>query len=235
MGRGRQFVPSVSPDGSWFAHRGCESASVHRTCDTSTGSMLNAPFNEPSRPAPPPENFRSKTMINYKISNVFSEHDNRHSFQDHGVYFGDGRTDRTLGKKLILPDMRLHHTDNVFLKHNDRKPVEFDLHTSYGKAFTGQPTVHPPVHRRFPKRYKPPSTGSVKIDTRTTDWYKAPEVPFRTPTQVLATSQEPFLKHNPWQYSYHGMRQIYPHYDRKEKPIVKNEFNRYGAAFITGS
>lgn len=28
-------------------------------------------------------------QINYKISNVFSEHDNRHSFQDHGVYFGD--------------------------------------------------------------------------------------------------------------------------------------------------
>lgn len=131
--------------------------------------------------------------------------------------------------------MRLHHTDNVYLKHNDRKPINFDLNTSYGKAFTGQSTTQPPVHRRFPKRYKPPSTGPAKLDTRTTDWYKPPEVPFRTPTQVLATSQEPFLKHNPWQYSYHGMKQIYPQYDRKEQPIVNNQFNRYGAAFVTGS
>lgn len=235
MGRGRKCVPSVSPDGSWFVHRGCESAGFSRTCDTSTGSMLLAPFSDSAKPAPPPEPFRSKTMINYKISNVFSEHDNRHSFQDHGVYFGDGRSDRTLGRRLILPDLRLHHTDNVFLKHNDRNPVNFDLNTSYGLTYQGKPTDQPPAHRRFPKRYKPPSSGPAKLETKTTDWHQPPDVPFKTATQVLATSQEPFLRHNPWKYSYHGMRHIYPPYDRNNKPLVQNEFNKYGAAFVTGS
>lgn len=28
-------------------------------------------------------------QLNYKTSNKFSMHDNRHAFQDHGVYFGD--------------------------------------------------------------------------------------------------------------------------------------------------
>ncbi|XP_076104357.1 uncharacterized protein LOC143073021 isoform X3 [Mytilus galloprovincialis] len=173
--------------------------------------------------------------INYKISNVFSEHDNRHSFQDHGVYFGDGRYDRTLGRKLILPDLRLHHTDNVYLKHNDRVPVNFDLNTSYAVTYQGKPTGEPPVHRRFPKRYKPPSTGPAKLETKTTDWHRSPEVPYKTAMQVMATSQEPFAKHNSWKYSYNGMRRIYPQYDRKEQPVVKNEFNKYGAAFVTGS
>lgn len=235
MGRGRQFVPSVDPDGSWFVHRGSSSAKLERTCDTSTGSMMNAQFVEPGKPAPPPEPFRAKTMINYKISNVFSEHDNRHSFQDHGVYFGDGRYDRTLGRKLILPDLRLHHTDNVYLKHNDRVPVNFDLNTSYAVTYQGKPTGEPPVHRRFPKRYKPPSTGPAKLETKTTDWHRSPEVPYKTAMQVMATSQEPFAKHNSWKYSYNGMRRIYPQYDRKEQPAVKNEFNKYGAAFVTGS
>ena len=234
MGRGRKCVPSVEPDGSWFVHRGCESAGMDRTCNTSTGVMMMAPFGGPSKPAPPPEPFRSKTMINYRISNVFSEHDNRHSFQDHGVYFGDGRSERTLGKRIMMPDLRLHHTNNVYLKHNDRKPVNFDLNTSYGLTYQGKPTGEPPVHRRFPKKYKSPNSGPAKLETKTTDWHQPPEVPYKTGTQVLATSQEPFLKHNAWKYSYHGMRQIYPPYDRNNQPIVQNEFNKYGAAYITG-
>lgn len=28
-------------------------------------------------------------QINYRTANKFSEHDNRHAFQDHGVYFGN--------------------------------------------------------------------------------------------------------------------------------------------------
>lgn len=46
-----------------FVHRGSSSAKLERTCDTSTGSMMNAQFVEPGKPAPPPEPFRAKTMV----------------------------------------------------------------------------------------------------------------------------------------------------------------------------
>ncbi|XP_048746081.1 uncharacterized protein LOC125658732 isoform X2 [Ostrea edulis] len=173
--------------------------------------------------------------INYRTSNKFSEHDNRNAFQDHGVYFGSGRDERTLGRKITLPELRLHHSEKTFLKHHSRNPVDADLNTNYRVAYIGQPTEHPPVHRRFARKYKEPETGSIKLQTTTTDWYKPPEVPHRTSTRVLAVSQEPFPKHNPWKYSNHGMRDIYPPYERNAKPIVNNQFNKYGAAFAAVS
>lgn len=99
----------------------------------------------------------------------------------------------------------------------------------------GQPAENPPVHRRFPRKYRAPEPGSFKLQTSTTNWYQAPDVPFRTPTHVLAVSQEPFPKHNPWKYSNHGMRDIYPPYERNAKQLVDNQFNKYGAAFATAS
>ncbi|KAJ8317046.1 hypothetical protein KUTeg_004950 [Tegillarca granosa] len=139
--------------------------------------------------------------------------------------------DRSLGRKIILPDLRLHHTEKEFLKHHGKTVVDRDLHTTYGTSFTGNQTTSAPVYRRFAKVYKQPSGGAVKLDTTTTDQFKSPDVPYRTPTHVLAISQEPFLKHNAWKYSNHGLRKIYPPYDRKNEPLVNNEFNRYGAAF----
>lgn len=237
MGRGRRFAPSSAKEGIWFNHRGCESAGGHRTAATSTGVMLIAPFDSENeaRPRPPPAPFRSKTEINYKTSNKFSEHDNRNAFQDHGVYFGDGRDDRTQGRKIVLPDLRLHHTEDYFLKHFGRSAVDRDLHTTYGTSYIGNGTEQPPVYRRFPKQYKSPQNGPLVLDTSTTHWFQHPEVPHKTPTHVLAVSQEPFLKHNAWKYSNHGLRKIYPPYERNNEPLVNNEFNRYGAAFTVGT
>ncbi|XP_060065011.1 uncharacterized protein LOC132545350 [Ylistrum balloti] len=248
MGRGRRFAPSSAKEGIWFNHRGSESAGGNRTAATSTGVMLTAPFDSENeaRPQPPPGPFRSKTelddaesfcsdKINYKTSNRFSEHDNRNAFQDHGVYFGDGRDDRTQGRKIILPDLRLHHTETCFLKHFGRSAVDRDLQTTYGNSFTGTPTEKPPVHRRFPKQYRTPKSGPIKLNTTTPHWFTEPDVPHKTPTQVLAVSQEPFLKHNAWKYSNHGLRKIYPPYNRKTEPLINNEFNRYGAAFTVGT
>ncbi|XP_061171785.1 testis-expressed protein 36-like [Saccostrea echinata] len=237
MARGRQFAPSPASDGKWFVHRGSESAYGERKCLTSTGIMLAAPFGQEAetKPAPPPPPFRSKTEINYKTANKFSEHNNRHAFQDHGVYFGNGKDERTLGRKITLPELRLHHTEKTFLKHHSRNPVDADLNTNYRVSYLGQPTENPPAHRRFARKYRAPETGSIKLQTSTTDWHKSPDVPYRTPTHVLAVSQEPFPKHNPWKYSNHGMRDIYPPYERSTKPLVNNQFNKYGAAFAAAS
>lgn len=48
-----------------FVHRGAESAHGERRTNTSTGVMLAAPFapEAESRPAPPPQPFRSKTEV----------------------------------------------------------------------------------------------------------------------------------------------------------------------------
>ena len=59
------FCLHVSYFSLQFAHRGCESAKLDRTCDTSTGEMLTAPFVGPTKPAHPPEPFRAKTMVRF--------------------------------------------------------------------------------------------------------------------------------------------------------------------------
>ena len=151
------------------------------------------------------------------------------------IFIFQGKDERCLGRKITLPDLRLHHTEKSFLKHHSRDPVDADLNTNYRVAYLGQPTEKPPVHRRFPRKYQTPATGSQQLQTTTTSWYRSPDVPFRTPTHVLAVSQEPFPKHNPWKYSNHGMRDIYPPYERNAKPLIDNQFNKYGAAFAAAS
>ena len=129
-----------------------------------------------------------------------------------------GRDTRYLGKRLTAGDHRQHYTDKEYLKHNacDNKIY----HTSYVDNFQGVPTLEPPKHRRFPKVHKEGVAGDAKLSTTTTSWHRSPEVPYKTPTHVLAVSQEPFLKHNSWKYSNHGLSKCYPPYDRvnKEKP-----------------
>ncbi|KAK3590265.1 hypothetical protein CHS0354_041343 [Potamilus streckersoni] len=174
-----------------------------------------------------------KHPINYKSSNKFSEHDNRHSFQTHGVYFGDGKDSRQLGRRNINADMRIHHTEKDFFKHNGIEVTEYDYRTTYGNSFIGDPTPNPPTFRRFRKSLPPPKTARFPNDTTVTDWFQPPIVPFRTPTHVLAISQEPFLKHNAWKYSNHSLKNVYPPYETRSEPLVKNTFNKYGAAFRT--
>ncbi|XP_041370681.1 uncharacterized protein LOC121384374 [Gigantopelta aegis] len=197
--------------------------------------MLAAPFNEETsvKPGSAPGPFKTKEAPNYGTSNRFSDHDNRNSFQYHGVYLGNGRDTRLLGKHLIPINMRLHHTEPDFIKHYSLKPVDRNFDSLYHDSFEGKPTPFPPVHRRFPKTYKEPAEGPIKLDTTTTDRFRSPDVPYKTPLHVLALSQEPFPKHNRWKYSYQPLNRVYPQYDTTTKPLVDNIFNRYGADFMT--
>ncbi|XP_002740580.1 testis-expressed protein 36-like [Saccoglossus kowalevskii] len=195
MPKGRLFAPSTSTDGNWFQTRGFQSAPLFRDTSTSTGEMLTATFKPESscRPARPPSPFNSWTRVTYEDENPFSLHDNRHSFQDHGVYFGHG-----LGKKLLPPEERQHYSKQLISW--DKK--DFFSDTNYYNSYQTRHCKNPPTRRRFPRIHSEGKAGSTKLDTTTTEWFKPPEVPHETKTQVLASSQEPFLKHNPWKYSY---------------------------------
>ena len=144
-----------------------------------------------------------------------------------------GRDNRMLGRYLVSPDQRMHHTENTFLKHYGREDVDYDYHTNYNKSYKVRNLEEPPRHRRYSKALKTPSPGPIPLDTTTTNWHPSAQKEHKTTTQVLAVSQEPFLKHNAWQYSYHHKRNVYPPYDRQSLPSIDNTFNRYGAAFNT--
>ncbi|XP_067657214.1 uncharacterized protein [Haliotis asinina] len=235
MAKGRKYARCTKTDGIWYRHRGLERsvADMQRTAATSTGAMLAGPFMEDNEfiPQPPPPPFNVKKDVNYKKSNRFSNHDNRNAFQDHGVYLGNGRETRLLGRRLVNIDHRLHETNNSFLSHQTMHPIQVDQNSLYTASFLGKPTNEPPVHRRFPKAYKEPQEGKIKLETSTPCWFKAPEVPYRTPLHDLAVTQEPFLEHNPWRYSNNALKRVYPPYERKSEPFVNNTFNRFGAAF----
>lgn len=172
---------------------------------------------------------------NYRTSNRFSEHDNRNAFQDHGVYFGDGNNTRQLGRNLIDPHLRLHNTNKDFLRHYGREVTDCDYHSTYNRSYLGRDTQEPPRYRRFPKSLPPAEPGRVPVATTTTAWLPSSDPKYKTDTQVLAVSQEPFLKHNSWKYSYHSKRNVYPPYERRSDPVIDNMFNRYGAAYNTSS
>ncbi|XP_052227237.1 uncharacterized protein LOC127841994 isoform X1 [Dreissena polymorpha] len=221
-----------------FSHRGAQSAGAGvRAETTSTGAMLAGPYRSTSaqQPLPPPPPFAEKSTRNYRMSNKFSEHDNRNAFQNHGIYFGDGQTTRQLGRTLIDPQARLHTTDTNFLKHYGREVIDYDYHSTYQNTYKGRDTTEPPRYRRFHKSLPPAEPGTVPLTTTTTAWVPTNAPQYKTGTQVLAISQEPFLKHNPWKYSYHSKRNVYPPYDRRSEPVVDNMFNRYGAAFNQSS
>lgn len=220
MPKGRLHAPSTACDGVWFEHRGVTMDwPPKRMENTNTGQMLNEPYSpEKARcPPTPPPLYKSRDSRNFKDTNRFSAHDNRHSFQDHGVYFEDGRENRLLGKRLQGTDRRQHNTEPDFLKHYGRTKTDFDYHTVYHKTYKGCLTPDPPTYRRFPKVHREGKPGTAKLDTTTTDWYQSPDVPYKTPTHVLAISQEPFLGHNNFKYSYHGLSKCYPTYDRLDK------------------
>ncbi|KAK7488718.1 hypothetical protein BaRGS_00020015 [Batillaria attramentaria] len=218
-----------------FRHRGADNSDAGQTRRelTSTGRMLAAPFTEPAntKPNPPPPPFNAKSQT----TNPFSLHDNRNSFQGHGVYFGDGSASRPLGRRLHPIQTRLHHTDRDFLMHKSRDPVNFDYRTESATSYTGRPTAEPPTARRFPRSHGDPPSGPQTLNTSTTDWFQPAYSPTTSSTRVLAISQQPYPKHNSWKYSYKPLHKVYPPYDTNRMPLVDNVFNRYGAAFTTGA
>jgi len=185
--------------------------------------MLTGPWHDEMRTYPPrpPRPYTEKDSRNFKLSNNFSAHDNRHSFQDHGVYFGDGDMSRSLGKRSTASPLRQHGTDKDYLKHRGRVIVNHEYNTIYDSDFQGQATAEPPTRRRFPRQHKEGAPGLAKLTTSTTRWSEEASPELKTSTQVLAVSQEPFLPANHWKYSYHtnaphALNKCYPPYDRPE-------------------
>lgn len=195
MPKGRTYAPSIENDGNWFRTRGFKSAPLFRDTSTSTGRMLAATFNVESlrRPASPPPTFKNWSRVNYKDENNFSLHDNRHTFQDFGVYFGHG-----LGKRLVPPEERQHRSEDLVAW----QKKDFYGTTNYNYSYQLRHCRSPPKRRRFPTIHQESKPGLIELDTTTNKWFTAPDVPYETRTHVLATSQEPFLQHNPWKYSY---------------------------------
>ncbi|XP_033113413.1 testis-expressed protein 36-like [Anneissia japonica] len=195
MPRSRKFSPATNNDGVWFRTRGWTHEPLQRSSATSTGDMLTSTFKPESSafPKPPPEPFTALEKSSYIEENPFSGHDNRHSFQDHGVYFGQG-----LGKKLWQGEKRQHNSRDLITWENGN----LQYSTYYRDTYKGTPCKEPLTQRRFPRIHTEPKQGTIKLETTTTDWYQPPKVPYETPTQILASSQEPFLEHNPWRYSY---------------------------------
>ena len=125
-----------------------------------------------------------------------------------------GRFERTLGRGMTAPDYRQHSTDKDSLAHlGTGQPYGGDYNTVYGRNFTGRKCEKAPSTRRFPTVHPAVKEGLILPDTKTTSWFKEPEVPHKTPTHVLAISQEPFLRPNRWKYSYHGLHKCYPQYN----------------------
>ncbi|XP_059174305.1 testis-expressed protein 36-like [Physella acuta] len=224
MTKGRNFAPSSANDGSWFQHTR-EPNMPQRRVLTSTREMLDAPFSAPVRPANPPPQYREKEEALMSQEYPFTQHDNRHYFQQRGEYFGNGRDTRFLGRRLTAASARLHHTNTNFLYHKDGRPLPpYNSVTaiSYQHPVGAEPTTR----RRFPKSYA--NSKGREPSTDLTSWASPP---LQTPLHVMAVTQEPFLRHNRWKYSFHGDPKVYPPYNIKATSSVANVLNRYGPDF----
>jgi hypothetical protein len=135
-----------------------------------------------------------------------------------------GRDTRYLGKLNKDPYLRQHFTGSEYLGHEGETGNPFNFRTMYRTSYFGDQNTQLPTLRRFPKTHSEGTEGTIKLETATTDWFKEPDVPHKTPLQVLATSQEPHLKHNKWKYSNHGLPCIYPPYNVLYKEPDVNVF-----------
>uniref|UniRef100_H2ZKM1 Domain of unknown function with conserved HDNR motif domain-containing protein n=1 Tax=Ciona savignyi TaxID=51511 RepID=H2ZKM1_CIOSA len=201
MTKGRKHVPSQKEHGVWFPHRGMPLKMESRSSGTTTGVMLNVEENatDNSSHVKIPPLFLQR-ISNVSKSNSFSNHDNRNSFQDHGVYFGQG-----LGKQKIANEQSQHGSEDVVTwnKGNDPEAIE-GINSIYREDFCGTRTSSQTKHRRYSKHYAEPTTGLVKVSSNTTQWVKDGEKIDQTYLQTLANTQEPHHEHNPWKYSYHA-------------------------------
>ncbi|XP_078485396.1 testis-expressed protein 36-like [Ciona intestinalis] len=200
MTKGRKHVPSQEEQGIWFQHRGMPVNVENRSSGTTTGIMLHresATDNNSHVKIPPVFAKRAKEASH---TNCFSSHDNRNSFQDHGVYFGQG-----LGKQKVQGEQRQHSSQDVVTwnKRNDPEYAQ-GINSLYREDYSGVDVTNRTHHRRYSKHYKEPPQGLIKVSSNTTMWVDDNEKIDPTFLQTLANSQEPHLQHNPWKYSYHA-------------------------------
>lgn len=177
MAKGRKFVPSKEKEGTWFCTRGWP-----RRLDDKKPSEKHV--------ASPPKRFEAKHEVPFKRFS-FSTHDNRHTFQDQGEYFGKG-----LGRRTF-PDRCQHYSNNLITWN-----LPNDARSCYMASYQGPLGADNSQYRRFPRVHPDAKPGSTPLETTTTKWFQRPDVPYKTPLHVLAITQEPFLSPNKWAYSY---------------------------------
>ncbi|XP_062510874.1 uncharacterized protein LOC134186825 [Corticium candelabrum] len=142
-----------------------------------------------------PWKFREK-MKGCWLTNDFSRHNNRHSLEKCGEYFDLG-----LGRHKLAGHKSHHASEDLisWQQPDNNSPLQ----TSYQASYSTSPNTTPhdqPTRRRFPKCHASGNPDATTA-TSTTTWFDN-DKKHRTPNQVLVSSQEPYLPHNPWKYSY---------------------------------
>nr|CAB3266912.1 testis-expressed sequence 36 protein-like [Phallusia mammillata] len=200
MGKGRRFVPSQEEHGTWFTHRGMPTNIPSRESGTTTGIMLGNSLSDHSSHVKCPPLFQDKLKVPYKQQNPFSLHDNRNSFQDHGVYFGQG-----LGKqKTVFANGQHCSEDIVAWTEQNRRHKKNDINSLYREDFAVKERPLSCHCRRYSKFYTPSTSNLLSTPSNVTMWVGNDEIVPQTYLQTLANTQEPHLKANPWKYSYHA-------------------------------
>ena len=97
----------------------------------------------------------------------------------------------------MLLDRRQHYSNNLI---SWRMPSE--RQSCYTASYQGVPGEDMSKLRRFPRQHAEGKPGSAPLATTTTEWFREPDIPHKTPLHVLAISQQPFLRPNKWAYSY---------------------------------
>lgn len=203
MPKGRGFAPATGRDGIWFQHIGLPKTIESRATGTTTGLLMSDRSNSKAQALTTvrcPPKYLQKEKKTYNSTNPFSWHDNRNSFQDHGIYFGQGLGKR---KQTLMPSQ--HKSADIITWDGRLNPETLlDINSLYREDFLGDGDTTPPTRRRYPVEYRRPQTGIIGLSTSTTDWVKCKDQIPRTYLQTLANSQVPSLPKNPWKYSYHA-------------------------------
>ncbi len=151
--------------------------------------------------------------------NLFSKHDNRHTLQRYGEYFGQG-----LGKQRLkgcdqhrsdnhiswIGNQTTHYCSTYKQGYNTKHQRSQSAGPSYSRTdeylLNKFHVVTKPNFRRFPRHHSlPPTIVRPKDLVSTSLWQPLSKQQdmCNTPLSVLASTQQPFLQHSrSWQYSY---------------------------------
>ncbi|PAA62458.1 hypothetical protein BOX15_Mlig020890g2 [Macrostomum lignano] len=225
MPKAPSYTPNSGSSKRWYSHKpDVEAAEPSRDLRsrTSTRDMQEAPFdkrNISKVSTNMPRVFY--TRINhqapvFKYQNSFTDHDNRHAFQGHGVYFGQSRGERTLGKRLMRFERQLGdgvgeggRSRSDYLRHEDGTRYGYDYRTTHSTSYAPicEP-VMPAIFRRFRRCHTHPELCIAEPPTCTADF--APLPPESISTEALGQSLIPYAGHNRWKYSNNRIDRAYP-------------------------
>ncbi|XP_055962677.1 testis-expressed protein 36 [Sorex fumeus] len=147
MTKGRRFNPPVDKDGNWFLPDGPPPA----TPESVTKAMLKEGSSsflcrQVDCKLPSIYKVREKRAVDNNFP--FSDHDNRHRFQDFGHYLDLG-----LGRKKISPEKRQQVSKNFNLWASDYVPSSLDSFSNNQISYGYRETPVVPTYRRFPRGY----------------------------------------------------------------------------------